>query len=212
MTASKKTKEQTLTVRAPSQERALHKVGLILEAAMRLLDRGGLPLLTTNAVAQTAGVSVGTLYQYFSNKEAILDALADREMADLSRRILRVIEDPAPLPHGERVRRIVREVTSSYGKRRRVHRLVVEHSLSRGGLRIAPMIQQVVAVLASGASSPAPEAMSEAEAFVLANAFVGVMRALIMRGEDAAPDEAEIEDALARMIAVFAEHGLAGRQ
>jgi AcrR family transcriptional regulator len=178
---------------------------------MRLLDKGGLAQLSTNAVAQTAGVSIGTLYQYFPNKEAILDALADREMADLSARILQVIEDPRPVSHGDRARSIMHEVASSYGQRRRVHRLVVEHSLARGGVRIAPVIQQVVAVLTSGEHSPAPVPLSEAEAFVLANAFVGVMRGMIMRDDNSTLADEDIEEALARLISVFAEHGLAAR-
>lgn len=206
--AKKEALEQRLTTREPKQERAHHKVGLILEAAMRLLEKGGLAQLTTNAVARTAGVSIGSLYQYFSNKDAILDALVEREMADLSKRLLQVMEDPDPLPHGERARRVMREVMSSYGRRRRVHRLVVEHALARGGLPIAPLIQQVVAVLTSGERSPAPVPLSEAEAFVLANAFLGVMRGMIMREEDASPDDEAIEEALARLITVFAEYGL----
>ena len=43
------------------QTRAKHKVQLILEAAMQLMEKGGMSLLTTNAVAETAGVSIGTL-------------------------------------------------------------------------------------------------------------------------------------------------------
>src|ERR1700748_108599 len=85
---------QRVASRAPQQDRAKQKVELILEAAIRLLDKGGLPMLTTNAVAETAGVSVGTLYQYFANKEAILDALGDREMAALSARGREAIHDP----------------------------------------------------------------------------------------------------------------------
>ena len=50
--------------------------------------------------------------------------------------------------------------------------------------------------------------LSEAEAFVLANAFLGVMRGMIMREEDASPDDEAIEEALARLITVFAEYGL----
>lgn len=209
MTEKKDLSLQKLAAREPRQERALHKVGLMLEAAMRLLDKGGIAQLTTNAVAKTAGVSIGTLYQYFANKEAILDALADREMANLSARVVQVVEDPAPMAHGERVRRIMREVTSSYGQRRGVHRLVVEHSLARGGLRIAPLIQQVVQVLTSGEHSPALVPLTEAEAFVLANAFLGVMRGMIMRDEESPPDDQDIEEALARLVTVFAEHGLA---
>jgi AcrR family transcriptional regulator len=208
----KKLEDQPKTSRRPQQERALHKVGLILEAAMRLLEKGGLAQLSTNAVAHTAGVSIGTLYQYFPNKEAILDALSDCEMADLSARVLQVIEDPRPMAHGDRARSIMHEVASSYGRRRRVHRLVVEHSLTRGGVRIAPMIQQVVAVLTSGEHSPAPVPLSEAEAFVLTNAFVGVMRGMIMREDDTSLADEDIEEALARLISVFAEHGLEARR
>lgn len=68
------------TRRAPCQARALHKVELILEAATRLLDAGDLSILATNAVAERAGVSIGTLYPYFKDKQAILDALALREL------------------------------------------------------------------------------------------------------------------------------------
>jgi AcrR family transcriptional regulator len=207
--ADKKHADPALSTREPKQKRALHTVGLILEAAMRLLEKGGLTQMTTNAVARTAGVSIGSLYQYFPNKEAILDALADREMADLSRRVVQVIEDQAAIPHGERARRIMREVLSSYGERRRVHRLVVEHALARGRLPIAPLIQHVITVLTSREGSPAPVPLSEAEAFVLANAFLGVMRGMIMRDDAGSVDEDEaIEEALARLITVFAEHGL----
>ena len=69
---------QRLKVRAPRQQRSVQKVELILEATIQLLDKGGHDLVTTNAVAKTAGVSIGTLYQYFSSKEAILDALSSR--------------------------------------------------------------------------------------------------------------------------------------
>jgi hypothetical protein len=45
--------------------------------------------------------------------------------------------------------------------------------------------------------------MSEAEAFVLTNAFAGVMRAMLMRPEDAPPPQGEIERALARLMSIF---------
>src|SRR4051794_10665838 len=110
--AMKTTQIQKPVVRTPRQQRAQHKVELILEAAMRLLDRGGLAGLTTNAVAETAGVSIGTLYQYFPNKEAILEALADREMAALSARVLAVLQDRSVASPRERIGHILRAVTS----------------------------------------------------------------------------------------------------
>lgn len=59
----------------PVQSRAKAKVENILEGATRILMREGLDKLNTNNIAKTAGVSVGTLYQYFPTKEAILTEL-----------------------------------------------------------------------------------------------------------------------------------------
>ena len=54
-----------------------------MEAAARLLEGGGTEVLTTNRIAERAGVSIGSLYQYFPNKEAVLVALLRRERAAL---------------------------------------------------------------------------------------------------------------------------------
>jgi AcrR family transcriptional regulator len=200
---TKQTEIQKPVPRAPQQDRAKQKVELILEAAIRLLDKGGLPMLTTNAVAETAGVSVGTLYQYFANKEAILDALADREMTGTSERVLAALRDLSTESPHDRIRRIVRAVGASYGERRHVHRLVIEYSLSRGGKRMMPLIERITALLASPDRPPAAPPLSPAEAFVLTNAFVGVMRAMIMRADDAGPGQEEIEETLARLMIAF---------
>ena len=196
---------QRPTPRTPRQERAQHKVALILEGAIRLLDKGGLPLLTTNAVAQKAGVSIGTLYQYFPNKEAILDALADRETAVLSERLLGVLRDLPALPREERIGRIVRAIMSSYQGRRRVHRLVMEYSFSHGGRRLAPLIERIIAFLTTREDDDVRKPMNEAEAFVLANAVAGVMRAAIMRADDAKLPQIAIEEAVGRLIAGFVD-------
>lgn len=170
---------------------------------MRLLDRGGMALLTTNAVAETAGVSIGTLYQYFPNKDAILDALAERESAALSARVLAVLQDPADMPPPERVARIVGAVAASYGERRAVHRIVMEHSLSRGARRVVALVERIMALLTSS-DNPEHRPWSEADAFVLSNAFVGVMRAMITQPEFAPPQE-RIEEALGRLMISFLE-------
>lgn len=63
----------------PQQARAKVTVEAILDAAIRVLDREGAEAATTSRIAQVAGVSVGTLYQYFGNRDSIIDALQDRE-------------------------------------------------------------------------------------------------------------------------------------
>ena len=75
-------KRQSLKPRKiPQQSRATQTVAAILEAAARILETKGLAGLNTNLVAQRAGVSIGSLYQYFPGKDALIVALCLREHA-----------------------------------------------------------------------------------------------------------------------------------
>jgi AcrR family transcriptional regulator len=69
--------------RTPIQERSAGTIATILEAATQVLEKRGLAGFNTNAVAERAGVSIGSLYQYFPGKEAILAALLERYEAEL---------------------------------------------------------------------------------------------------------------------------------
>ncbi|MBB6254656.1 TetR/AcrR family transcriptional regulator [Nitrospirillum iridis] len=68
--------------KSPRQARAAETVRIILEAAARILEARGLDGFNTNAVAERAGVSIGSLYQYFPGKDALTAALirADGEV------------------------------------------------------------------------------------------------------------------------------------
>ena len=71
--------------KAPIQARAKATVEAMVEAAARILRDEGLEACNTNHIAQVAGVSIGTLYQYFPTREAILASLVERELdADLT--------------------------------------------------------------------------------------------------------------------------------
>ena len=72
--------------RIPEQTRAKATCDAILTAAAHVLEVGGETAFTTNRVADRAGVSIGSLYQYYPNKESILVALAERSELDLPRR------------------------------------------------------------------------------------------------------------------------------
>src|SRR5271170_7397462 len=72
-------RKRTLEARkAPAQARSKETVNVILEASARILESDGSRGFNTNSVAVKAGVSVGSLYQYFPNKDAILLALIQR--------------------------------------------------------------------------------------------------------------------------------------
>ncbi len=65
--------------RKAKQERSRETVQALLEAAARVLERHGYAKATTNRIAEAAGASVGTLYEYFANKEEVYDALIQQE-------------------------------------------------------------------------------------------------------------------------------------
>ena len=66
--------------RKAKQARSRETVEALLEAAARVLDEQGYARATTNRIAEDAGASVGTLYEYFANKEEVYDALIQREI------------------------------------------------------------------------------------------------------------------------------------
>ncbi|RJE44218.1 TetR family transcriptional regulator [Acinetobacter sp. JS678] len=76
----------------PCQARSVATFEAILEAAARILESLGFAGFNTNAVAELAGVSIGSLYQYFPSKDALLVELIRRERAELSKRIVEAIQ------------------------------------------------------------------------------------------------------------------------
>lgn len=67
--------------RTPRQQRSRDTVGFVLTAAAQVFEREGIAA-TTNRIAERAGVSIGTLYQYFPDKLALLYALAERHVRE----------------------------------------------------------------------------------------------------------------------------------
>ena len=196
--------KQKLEPREPRQRRAREKVELILEATMRLLERDGLAALTTNAIAAKAGVSIGTLYQYFASKETILDELARREVAGFSERILAAVQAPSPISPQERARRVVRAVLESYGGRQGVHRIVMEYSLSRGSRRVAALTDRLVDLIASeNRQAEGRMVLSAPQAFVITHAVTGVLRAMVAGHGEEAPPAGDVEHALATLFTSY---------
>lgn len=84
--------------RQPRQKRAQETVNSILDAVIRLLKRSGASAITTNSIAEAAGVSIGSVYQYFPNKRAIFVALHERHIEQVDRVLERKIAESAGEP------------------------------------------------------------------------------------------------------------------
>ncbi|PTU66885.1 MULTISPECIES: TetR/AcrR family transcriptional regulator [unclassified Chromobacterium] len=82
----------------PSQARSRHVVAAILEAAARILERDGYAGLSTNKAAELAGVGIGSLYQYFPNKQALVAALHRRHGEETLATVREALRLSAGLP------------------------------------------------------------------------------------------------------------------
>jgi AcrR family transcriptional regulator len=117
----------------PQQARSRATVTAVLDAMTRILDREGPDAATTTRVAEVAGISIGTLYQYFSHRDAILDALQDREFERAVELMQRVLATGAKGLGRDVAREVIQGLLSLYAAAPGLHRV-----LALEGLRVTP--------------------------------------------------------------------------
>ena len=120
--------------KSASQERSRATVQALLDATARVLTREGYDRASTNRIAATAGVSVGSLYQYFPNKEALVAALVarhNREMLDLLREALKEV---ASLDLATAIAKLVRAAVDAHRVDPALHRVFDEQVPRMGQL------------------------------------------------------------------------------
>lgn len=203
--------------RKPRQARATETVASIVEAAAQILERGGLAAFTTNAVAERAGVSIGTLYQYFADKNALLVALARGEMDAALGEVGRALQGEGDPSVEGRVRAMVRAIVHAFRGRQRARKAVVQALLAQGnGIELmAPVAAFIARASESVGRGPNPLVgpLSREQAFVVSRALMGVVRAAVLEEQPFLASRA-FEDEIVRMIVAYlgAVSAVAGRQ
>jgi AcrR family transcriptional regulator len=118
-------RKRTLEARkTPEQTRSKETVNVILEASARILESEGLRGFNTNTIAAKAGVSVGSLYQYFPNKDAILLALIDRFEDAMQGAILETMRSGSGQPLKPSLKLFVRALVGMHYRRPRLNRIL----------------------------------------------------------------------------------------
>jgi AcrR family transcriptional regulator len=117
----------------PKQRRSQLTVNAILEATIQILDREGLDAATTTRISEVAGVSIGSLYQYFSHRDAILNELQNREFERTLTLMRRVLDEGNLDEKPEKtIRTVLRGLAELYLASPGLHRV-----LALEGLRVA---------------------------------------------------------------------------
>lgn len=116
------------------QDRSKATVDALLAATARVLVREGYDRASTNKIADAAGVSIGSLYQYFPTKEALVAAVIDRHTGEMMDVIRRELVRVAPLPIPEAARELVKVMIDAHRIEPKLHRVLVEQIPRVGNL------------------------------------------------------------------------------
>lgn len=186
------------TRRTPRQPRSEATVEAILEAAFQLLELGGVEALTTNHIAERAGVSVGTLYQYFRGKQAILAALAQRQATAARDRIADIVMAG---PEIGAVRMIVRTLATAFEGSPATRRALLDALTAEGDDDLVMRHHLIFFDTIAGRTAFGFDLSPEA-GFVLTHAVIGLLRAATIE-TDLALDPQRLEDELVRLLEAY---------
>lgn len=192
------------TRRQPRQQRSQATVQAIFGAVARIVTMEGERALNTNRIARLAGVSVGSLYQYFPSKEAIVAAMVDEQRRALLRELSGGVEkgragglDPTQL-----IRRYVQSYLRAFGGaepallplQRLAWRMDQHEAIVAAVREVSEQLAQQVQRL----GAPRWPVPSPARLFVLTRGFVGVVRSALLEGSPLVGTQA-LEDELVQL-------------
>lgn len=114
--------------KTPSQARSKATVDTILDAAAQVFEVWGYAGGTTNRIAERAGVSIGSVYEYFPNKDAVVVALADRELEREREEILKVLDGSPRKSLTALLRQFVETIVSFHARSPALHRILFDEA------------------------------------------------------------------------------------
>jgi len=142
-------KTHTNPRKSASQKRSRATVDALLQATARILVREGFDKASTNRIAEVAGVSVGSLYQYFPSKEALVAAVIDRHNQEVMRAVQGELAESVEFPIEQAVRKIVAVAVKAHRIDPKLHRVLAEQIPRVGRLEnVATFNRQNYALLA----------------------------------------------------------------
>ncbi|WP_292864425.1 TetR/AcrR family transcriptional regulator [Mesorhizobium sp.] len=174
----------------PRQQRSRATVDIIVEAAARVLARRGWAHFTTNETASTAGVSIGSIYQYFPNKLSLAEEIRKRHLDAVLAAIVVPDESDASITLEQRAAALIDGVVAAHSVDQRLHRVLLDEvplaARSAQDAFEAEYLRRYQAVIEAAAGRLNSESDGIA-ARVLSGAVEGVVHAAARHGELQSP-------------------------
>ncbi len=175
----------------------------ILAAAARVFVREGYARASTNRIAAAAGISVGSLYQYFPGKDAVAVALLRRHRARVVETVARYLADIEEASLEVRVRELFRALLEAQGLDPGLHRVLIEHVLRTSAraemIGFEDRLESVVVEKLRDAREDIRVADLELGAFVLVRTVMAITHAAVVDRPEYASDPRLVRE-VTRMI------------
>ncbi|OCJ12141.1 TetR family transcriptional regulator [Rhizobium sp. AC27/96] len=187
----------------PSQARSRATVDAILEAGARILGDRGWAGFTTNAVAAVAGISIGSLYQYFPDKLSLVEAIRRRHFDDVLAVMRKAMAGDLPLQ--QRAEALVEGMIDAHNINPELHRVLLDEAPGYDGSRLAhdaflaeyqSHYRDFVIAHRSGRKGPGDDVLAQ----LLSGAVEGVIHSAARKRTLGSP---ELKKELARMICSY---------
>ena len=131
--------------RRPVQARSREMVDRILEAATRVLEKRGYAGMSTNRVADEAGVSVGSLYRYFSDKDELIGELRVRTTADTMDTLTAAMTEAVTMPTREAIRHVLGALVAALQRHRALTTALVNEVPLGAQSNVLPEVERQLA-------------------------------------------------------------------
>ena len=186
-----------------SQARSRATVDALVEATARILVREGFDRASTNHIADVAGVSIGSLYQYFPSKEALVAALIERHMEEMLKVVGDAFDRLAAATLDDAAREIVLLMVEAHAVDPRLHKVLVEQVPRVGRLEHVHAIEDEVLALARAYLDAHEDQIAVPDVDVAAFVVVHTIEALTHRAVLMRPellDRPGFVDEVARLV------------
>ena len=193
--------------RKPTQARARATMDMIFEATARIIERNGIAALNTNRIAERAGISIGSLYEYFPNKDAILIAMARQRLAEDERLVRQALAGPDADQDVSLARRAIHALVALHEHRPKVRRAIMAVHLAHGfGSEHARPVQEIAELIVQRNTrllgDKTAAVLDHASLFVITRAVIGVIRAAFEE-RSLLPGTTSLEDELVRLVEAY---------
>jgi len=182
---------RTTPRKRPRQSRSQATVDTLLEATARVLVRDGFDGLTTNTVAHQAGVSIGSLYQYFPNKEALVAALIERHIEKMNTLVLNELARVATMPIAQAARAVIELTIKAHAIDPKLHRVLTEQVPRVGRLAKLREGDEICHRMVAGLLAARKDELAIADVDLAAFLLVSTIESVVHRAALLYPDRLE---------------------